>query len=324
MLTYVHIVFGEMIPKTLAVQHAVQTALWINTPMRLFQRLWWPLVVGLEALGNGLLRLFGVRRVVRVPTPEELRSIVEESDAEGQLGQTGHMLRELFELSERRVSEVMTPRVRVVGVAQGASAVELRRLPRSARHTRYPVYEGTLDRIVGMVTIRDLLELMLADKPLSQDTVRPVPFVPATARLEKVLTTMREQDVQLVVVMDEHGGTAGIVTMEDVALEVVGPAAKGPGGAKPIYHEGTELRAIGLARLDEVGEQLGVELDHPDVDSVSGLVLALLDRPALVGDSVTYRGVRFSVLSVQGHGVKECTVEAPEGWVAESVRPHGA
>jgi CBS domain containing-hemolysin-like protein len=269
------------------------------------------------------LRLLRVQRVVRVPSPQELRSIVEESVAEGQLGQTGHMLKELFELSERRVSEVMTPRVRVVGVARGASATELRRLPRSARHTRYPVYDGTLDRIVGMVTIRDLLELMLADKPLSQDVVRAVPFVPATARLEKVLTTMREQDVQLVVVMDEHGGTAGIVTKEDLALEVVGPAAKGPGGAKPVYHEGSELRAMGLARLEEVGAQLGVVLDHPDVDSVSGLVLALLDRPAALGDSVIHRGVRFRVLSVEGHGVKECDVQVPEGWVADSLRPPG-
>ena len=326
-LTYLHIVLGEMVPKTLALQHAEATALWISTPMRWMELCFWPLVLGLNALGNGVLRVLGVRRegADRAPSSGALRFVVEDSVAQGQLDpDAGQVLGELFAFGDLTAGNIMTPRVRVVGLRAGATADELRAALTSVRHARYLVYEETLDRVVGMVLIRDLLQLLVVNQPLCRGSVRPVPFVPETARLDVVLARMRRDRTQLVVVMDEHGGTSGIVTVEDVFEEVIGEIADGPATLQPVFEVDGELRALGIARLAHVGEQLGIELAHPDVDTVSGLVLALLERPAEVDACVRYRGLTFQVRGVQGRGVRECALHVGPDSVrtrATSTRP---
>lgn len=308
-LTYLHIVLGEMIPKTLALQHAESTAIWISSPMRWAKRLLFPFVVLLNWLGILLLRLFGVRRELAhtSPTPETLRYIIEESVSQGGLeAEAGQVLEELFEFGELTAGEVMTPRVQLVGLPRGASCAEIRALVQEERHGRYPVYEETLDKILGIVLIRDLLRHLISDTPLSDASIRPVPFVPETARLDTVLNRMRKEKTHMVVVMDEYGGTAGILTIEDLFEEIVGEFSDGPSPGQPIEQVGDRYRISGLLRLDQLGEHLGLSLEHPDVDTVTGLILSLLGRPPLVGDTVIYNGVLLEVLTLHGHGVEEC------------------
>ncbi|HEX8437290.1 hemolysin family protein [Archangium sp.] len=312
-LTYLHIVLGEMIPKTLALHRAEHAALWISTPIRWVSGALFPLVFVLNAMGNGVLRLMGVRRTSG-PTShssEELRYVVEESQHAGHLRQeAGQVLKELLSFGERTAGEAAMPRVRLLGIPLGATPEQVRSVLRKSNHTRYPVYAQDLDHIVGMVHIKDLLRVLSSGEPLMYGNVRPVPFVPRTARLDNVLAVMRREKTQVVVVMDELGGTAGLLTIEDLFEEVVGDIDEGTPTAPELRaDEDGHLIAAGIRRLDEVGKHLGLELTHDEVDTVSGLVLAKLGRPPNVGDVVDYGEVRIEVTRVEGHGVKECRIE---------------
>jgi CBS domain containing-hemolysin-like protein len=313
-LTYFHIVIGEMVPKSLALQYAERVVLWITPPMIWIRNALYPFVVGLNAVGNLVLKMFGVDRREHNPdqyyTPEELQLIVKESEDLGELrAESGQMLQELFAFGDRTAGEVMVPRVRVTGIRLGTTPAQVRELLSVAPHTRYPVYEGDLDHILGMVHIKDLLGVLLRNESIGPGHARPLPLVPETAPLDDVLSTMRRERTQMVIVLDEHGGTAGVVTLDDLFEEVVGDIEEGPAGKPDVYwDESGRLHVPGTMRLDELGQEFGIELEHEDVDSVSGLVLTLLGRPPVVGDTVRYDHLQFTVTAVKGHGVEECAV----------------
>ena len=313
-LTYFHIVVGEMVPKSLALQKAERLVLWITPPMLWIKNILFPFVIALNGLGNALLRTVGVDRQVQNAeqyyTPEELQLIVQESEELGAIrAESSQVLQELFEFGERLAGEVMVPRVRISGIEIGTPADRLRDLLGRTPHTRYPIYEKDLDHIVGVVHVKDLLRVLLKDEVIDQGHARPVPVVPETAPIDTVLDMMRRERTQMVVVIDEHGGTSGVVTFEDLFEEVVGDIDESPAGPPPVYRDRQgRLRVPGTMRVDEVGSLFDLELEHEEVDSVSGLILTLLGRPADVGDSVRYERLQFDVTAVKGHGVDEAAV----------------
>ncbi|CAN5782028.1 hemolysin family protein [soil metagenome] len=313
-LTYFHIVVGEMVPKSVALQRAETMVLWITPPMLWIKTLLFPFVVGLNEIGNLLLRAMGVQRQVahaeQYYTPEELQMVVQESEELGAIrSESSQMLQELFEFGDLMAGQVMVPRVRISGIELGTTPAEIRELLTGSAHTRYPIYEKDLDHIVGMIHIKDLLRLLLNDAPIGPENARPLPLVPETAELDDVLDTMRKERKQMVVVLDEHGGTAGIVALEDLFEEVVGEIAEGPGGKPPVYRDAEgRLRVRGTMRIEEVGDEFDIELGHDEVDSISGLVLTLLGRTPVIGDSVRFGRLWFEVTAVQGLGVDECAV----------------
>jgi CBS domain containing-hemolysin-like protein len=312
-LTYFHIVLGEMVPKSLALQSAERMALYITPAMLWVQTMLYPLVIALNAMGNGVLRLIGIKRQAQTSdqyyTPEELQLVVQEAEEQGALREdAGQMLQELFEFGDRTAGEVMVPRVRVIGIPLGAGPSELRSILGQTPHTRYPIYDEDLDHIVGTYHIKDLLRLLLNDQRVSVAGARQAPVVPDTALLDVVLSTMRRERAQMAIVIDEHGGTAGIVTLEDLFEEVVGDIDEGAETNRPRRDSLGRLRVPGTMRIDEVGQLFDLELAHEDVDSVSGLILMLLGRPAVVGDSVRYERLRLEVTGVIGHGVAEAAV----------------
>jgi CBS domain containing-hemolysin-like protein len=315
-LTYFHIVIGEMVPKSLALQYAEHMVLWITPPMLWTRNALYPFVIGLNAVGNLVLRVFGVNRQEHSPdqyyTPDELQLIVQESEQLGALRtESGQMLQELFAFGDRAAEEVMVPRVRVTGIPLGTTPAQVRELLGRSPHTRYPVYEGDLDHILGMVHIKDLLGVLLRNETIDRTHARPLPLVPEAAELDSVLSTMRRERTQMVIVLDEHGGTAGVVTLEDLFEEVVGDIEEGPAGLSDVYRDAEgRLHVPGTMRIDELGQEFGLELEHEDVDSVSGLILMLLGRPPNVGDRVRYDRLQFMVTAVKGHGVEECAVSA--------------
>ncbi len=313
-LTYFHIVVGEMVPKSVALQKAEQMSLWITPPMIWIRTILYPLIVGLNAIGNVVLKALGVNRQTQTAeqyyTPEELQIIVQESEELGAIrAESGQMLQVLFEFGNLTAGEVMVPRVRIIGLPLGSSPSDIRTLLRGTAHTRYPVIEHDLDHIVGMIHVKDLLRLLLRNESIGQRHARPLPLLPETASIDTVLATMRREHTQMVIVIDEHGGTAGIVTLEDLFEEVVGDIDEGPGSApQPYRDDDGRLRVPGTLRLDELGQQFDLDIEHEDVDSVSGLVLTLLGRPAVVGDVVRYDRLEIQVTAVKGHGVEEAAV----------------
>ena len=290
-LTYLHIVAGEMVPKALALQRSARTALYVSPIIEAITLGIYPIVVGLNGVGNGLLRLVGVRRreveAERYHTSEELQFIIQESQEGGLLrGESGRILRELFEFGDLTAREVMVPRVQLAGIPVGADVDALRELVRTNLHTRYPIYDGNLDHVLGSIHIKRLLRHFVTDRPIEAADARPLPYVPLTTPLDEVIAAMRTNRAQMAVVMDEHGGTAGVITFEDLFEEVVGDIDEGRGRQPITRRPGGEVTVRGTVRIEDAGDALGIPLDHPDVVTVSGLILTLLRRPPVVGDVV--------------------------------------
>ena len=308
-LTYFHIVLGEMIPKSLALRFSERLAMFIFLPMHIIKLAMYPLVVGLNATGNFLLRLMGVDRDISQSfyhTSEELQYIIEESHDEGLLQkEAGKVLRELFEFEGMEAHEIMTPRVRIRGLLCGASSDEVRAELLESRHSRYPVYRRDMDDVVGMIHARDIILMLSRNDCLTDEYIRPVPFVPKTTKLDNVLSVLRSAHTHMAIVMDEHGGTSGLVTKEDMLEEVVHEPDPDLTGEECAF---SPCSVLGTKRLAEIGEMFGFKWETNPVDSVSGLVLMMLERPPCVGDVVEYRAVKFEVSSVQNRGVVECLV----------------
>jgi CBS domain containing-hemolysin-like protein len=310
-LTYFHIVIGEMVPKSIALQQAERSVLWIAPVMRVIQFIVLPLVLVLNGIGNAVLRVIGVRRDrlqdEHYRTPEELAYLVYEAQQGGLLrGEQARIVAELLDFGELTAGEVMVPRVRVAGIPLGIDADALRSVLREHPFTRYPVYDGTIDRVVGMLHVKDILRCLPRCERLRVDDVRAVPHLPATATMDQVMASLRTARAQMAVVMDEHGGTAGILTVEDLFEEVVGDIGDEPTPRPELRTDASgQLRSVGVTRLEALGDALGVDIEHEDVDTVSGLVLSLLGRPPRVGDVVSFRGVRIEVTGIEGNGVAE-------------------
>jgi len=296
LLTYLHIVLGEMVPKTLALQQAERTTLWITPPVLWIKTALYPLVVGLNSLGNLILRVFGVNRQFSQHlgnTPEELEYLIAESQEGGALrAEAGRLLQDLLRFSELTAGEVMVPRVKVVGIPLGTSATELVSILRGSNFTRFPVYRDNLDEIAGVVHVKDLLPKLLRGVAVTESDVQPAPFVPYTAEIDTVLAAMHREHAQLAVVMDEVVGEMH----EDTEPLAMQSDAHG------------RWQVSGTVRLEEIAQRLGVRLDHEEVESVGGLVLSLLDRPPEVGDAMSYQDLQIEVTAIEGHGVKACRI----------------
>jgi CBS domain containing-hemolysin-like protein len=314
LLTYLHIVIGEMIPKALALQRADRTVLYVSPPVQVIGRILYPLVVSLNGIGIGVLRLFGIERqqveTERYHTSEELQYIIQESQEGGQLrGEGGRILRELFEFGDLTAGEILVPRVLLTGIPVGAEADELRAIVGAHPHTRYPVYEGDLDNIIGSLHIKDVLRHIVTSRPVGVRDARPVPYVPGPTYLDSVLAAMRRMQTQMAVVMDQHGGTAGIVTVEDLFEQVVGEIEEGRERAPIVRDDTGRVHVKGTVRLRDASEALGYTFEHGRVTTISGLVLTLLGRPAVVGDAVTLGRVRIEVTSTSRRGVTGAVIQ---------------
>jgi len=321
-LTYLHVVVGEMVPKSLALQSPAGTAINLTALMTIADRLFLPLTVTLNKVGNVILRAIGLETntATRLVSAAELEYIVEESTVGGLLDPVEQVyLVNVIDFSERTVGQVMTPRTRMTAIPIEATFTETLQTVYAKRHSRYPVFQEDRDHIVGILHLKDLARHLhrsgpAATAPFSlQVMMRPAYFVPETLSLEQMLEKFRKEHIQIAIAVDEFGGTAGIVTLEDLAEEILGEIQdEFDVELEPFVEIGPQqLRVRGNLLLDELNQHFGLALDHDEAETVGGLIMSELGHIAEVGESVLYEGVTFTVESVEGLAVRTALISLP-------------
>jgi CBS domain containing-hemolysin-like protein len=334
LMTYLHVVIGEMIPKSLALSNPSSMALRLEPIMRLNGWIFRYPVRVLNGIGNLLLRLFRISPAQgheRIMAAEELELIVAES-AEGGLIEIDEeeIIRNIFDFSERTVGQVMTPRRKVQSLSAKSSQQELIRTVSVSAHSRFPVYDGDPDHIVGILHLKDLIRKTLRpDGPFDLRLIlRTAPEVPENYRVDRLLAAFKNEKLHMAIVRDEFGGLAGVVTLEDLVEEVVGEVLD----EFDVEHEPYRqigpgvLEVSGNYLLDDLAEDiyLGEDDELPDVETVGGLIVSLLRRPPVIGDVATYLGhIRFTVLDTDGLAVTLVRVEYPPSDSASRVGDGG-
>ncbi len=323
-ITFLHIVLGELAPKSLALLFPEATSLWTAGPLIGFSKVLSPFIAALNGTANLLLRLVGLRaptEVERVHRPEEIEMLVTQMYEQGALAEEPvEMIRGVFDLSETTAVEVMTPRTEIVAVPVDASVDQAAEVILEAGHSRIPVYDGSLDRIVGVILAREVWRAQRDGQQSIAELIRPLPYVPDSKDIEGLLREMQEQRVHMAVVVDEFGGTAGIVTLEDLVEEIVGDIRDEYEVEPPAIEEVEtgEILVNGSVTIFDLNERYALALPVDEYTTVAGYVMARLGHIPNVGEEVQFPGGLLRVVAMEGRRVDRLALELePRGAVAE-------
>ena len=316
--SYFHVVFGELAPKSLALVHPERLARILAPPLMAFEFVTRPFNLLLTKSAQFVLRAFGVQSGAHAEeafhSPEELRMLVEQSQEGGTLEQTDATLIEgVFEFSEKNAREVMTPRTEIDALAVDATLDETLTLVEETQRSRYPVYEETIDDIIGLVLAKDLLPVLR--KPPAEfnlrTIMRPIHVVPGSREVEEVLADFKRLKEHLAIVLDEYGGTAGLVTMEDLLEEIVGEILdEKDEPPEPEEREAPDLVLVaGSTNVADLNERFGLDVPDEDYTTIGGFVFGALGRLPTVGDRITAGGAIFTVRDMEGRRIETLAVD---------------
>jgi CBS domain containing-hemolysin-like protein len=319
LLTYLHVVVGEMVPKSIALAAPDTAAIRVAPWMRISHLVFRPLTFLLNRIGDWLLQLVGLpptNERARLVSSAELEYIVEESAEGGLLEPTEQLyLENVLDFGERTVGQVMTPRTRLQAIDVEDSSEEVWQLITEHGYSRYPVYEGDRDEIIGILHVKDLArQVSQGNEPDLRSLLRPAVFVPETLPLEQMLRRFRTEHIQVAIVVDEFGGTAGLVTLEDLVEELIGEIQDEFDEEIPPLEElePTLLRVRGDLLIDELNQLYELKLDEEEADTVGGLIMARLGHIPEPGEQIVEQGVSFTVEQVEGLAVGLALVRLPE------------
>jgi CBS domain containing-hemolysin-like protein len=308
LISALHIVLGELAPKSVAIQRALPTALWAAYPLHWFYRAMYPFIAALNTIGNAVVRRFGLQTASaaeRAHSPDELGLILDDASRAGTLESVERdMARRALTFGDRTVSSLMVPRTEMISVSEGATVPEMLALSAAHPFTRLPVHRSGGEEILGVLHIRDLAHAK-SSEITAGELSRPVAIVPENADLLDALALFRRERTPVAVVIDEYGGTAGIVTLGAIAELLLGQVGDEFEPGRVLFDERPDgsLLIDGLTPLEDVRERLGIELADVPADTISGLIVDRLGRVAAVGDAVDEEGVRFEVIAVDGHRI---------------------
>ncbi len=325
LLSLFTIVFGELVPKTFALAHPERFALGLAGPIDVLGRLLGPLVALLTGITRAVTRPFGadVGREAQI-SAEELKLIVERGGEQGILeAEEEQMIHAVIELGERRLHEVMVPRTAIVALSAGATLDEAIDTVVAEGHSRVPIYHESIDEIVGILYAKDLLQFLKgqrAERPALRSLLRPPLFVPESMSIDDLLHEFQRRKVHIAIVLDEYGGTAGIVTIEDLLEEIVGEIQDEYDVEEPLVERlsAAEVRIDGRAAVDDLREVFDTELalqDEDEYDTVGGLIYHRIGGVPAPGDTIEIDGMTLTVESIDGRRVGKVLAvrRAPEG-----------
>ncbi|MDP3984459.1 MAG: hemolysin family protein [Acidimicrobiia bacterium] len=317
--TVVQMIFGELVPKNFAVARAYRTAVTIAIPMAMVNGLLRPIIFFLNQAANWTVRRLGIEpreELAGVRSLEELELMIRSSSEGGELDDAElSLLTRAISFTEKVAADVMVPRVAVVGLSRHDSVSELRRLARETGHSRFPVYGEDLDEIVGIVHVKDSFRVAQERRSLTplSNIAKPPLAVPHSRPLDDLLVDMQRQSRAMAVVVDEYGGTAGIVTIEDLLEELLGEIADehDPVVAEPIADIGERIVVSGQINRHDLEEQLGFEMPEGRFETLGGLLVSVLGRFPNPGEVISTEGWQFEVLSMEGRRIDRVAVIPP-------------
>jgi len=316
-ITAIVLLFGESAPKSYAVENTESWALRISKPLKVAEKVLLPLILFFDYLTRIVNRITGGRSAIETSyvTREEIQDIIETGEREGVLDEEEReMLQRTLRFNDTIAKEVMTPRLDMTAVAKDASVREALETAIQSGHARLPVYEGSLDNVIGVVHIRDLVRDLdygesLSDDIVLADLIEPTLHVPESKNVDDLLTEMRAERLHMVIVIDEFGTTEGLVTMEDLTEEIVGEILEGE-EEEPIEYIGDDTVTVkGEVNIEEVNEALDLELpEGEEFETIAGFIFNRAGRLVEEGETITYEGVEIRIEQVENTRIMKARI----------------
>ena len=316
-VTFIHVVVGELAPKTFAIQKAEEVTLLFARPMILFYKIMYPFIKALNGSARFITGIFGLQPASEheaAHSEEELQLIISESYKSGEINQSEYKyVNNIFEFDDRNANEIMVPRTEIVAFDISQSLNECLQIVTTENYTRYPVIDGEKDNIVGMVNMKEVFTEYIKGKNVEtsiQEYIRPVIQVIESIPIHDLLVKMQKERVHMAILMDEYGGTAGLVTVEDILEEIVGEIRdEFDADEVPEINKISENKTIvdGKVLIDEINDLFGLDLENSDMDTIGGWILSE-KMDVVEGDKVRYDNYVFKVLEVEGYHIKSLEI----------------
>lgn len=315
-ITVLSIVFGELAPKRLAIQSSVRTAMTVSAPLRIFFVVFKPIIWLLDAFANFILRILGINAVQGEMhhSSEELQYLLEQGKETGALDSTEHeLIKNVFDFNERVVKNIMVPRTKISGMDMETSKDELLELLITEGYSRMPVYQDSIDKIIGVVHAKDILPLLARNTDFElKSIIRKPYFIPETKKINDLMAELQQKRMQIAIVLDEFGGTAGMVTLEDIVEELVGEIQDEFDEEKPIVDKISDREFIvnAVASIYDVNSHLPHDLpEDGDFDTVSGWVSEIFGKIPEVGEQREADGYNITVLKKSDQNIESVKLE---------------
>jgi CBS domain containing-hemolysin-like protein len=318
-MTMLTVIFGELAPKTFAVSHAEKIALALARPIKTYIKLISPLVFIFNALSNFIIRILGgeVKPGPQLLTEDEMKAMIRMGEEDGTIEkEEKEMLHNIFEFGDKKVTEAMVPRTEIIAISEDAAVADVLSLVSDEGYSRYPVIKETVDNITGVLYVKDIVRKMASEEvPAGSEIknfVRDAYYIPESKMVTGLLDDMQKDKFQIAIVVDEHGGTAGLITLEDIMEEIVGSLqdefeAIEAEKEVEVVDESTFM-VSGSTGIDEINELIGVDLDDEEFHTIGGFIFGLFGHLPKVGEQLRYHELRFLILEMEGKKIEKIKI----------------